>query len=380
MFRSRRWLLCATLFSATLGFDVRLGATPPLTTIQDTLFNSDGSRFNGVITISWQTFEASDGSDIAASSIRLQIVNGLLYVQLVPSTTAITPTVYTVQYSNGGASVYTEAWAVSASSTALTVANVRLAPGTVTGAGSPPVTPPTSSPSSGGSTPPAQTTLGISDITGLQTALTVRPVEGASFAVGRAAVIDSTGALDGAQGNLGDCLHVDGTSGPCGSTGGTSGTGTFVDAEIPSGAINGSNTSFALANIPAPVASLELFRNGLLLQSGNDYTISGNSITFLSGTAPQSSDILIASYRMSVTITGVGFVDLETPAGAANGNNTSFTLAQTPSPLSSVAVFRNGMRLASGLDYTIISNTLTFAAGAVPQSGDVILCSYRVAQ
>jgi hypothetical protein len=376
MFRSRRWLLGATLFSATLGFGVRLGATPPLTTIQDTLFNSDGSRFNGVITISWQSFEASDGSDIAASSIRLQIVNGLLYVQLVPTTTAITPAVYTVQYSNGGVSVYTEAWAVPASSTSLTVASVRLAPGTVTGAGSPPVTPPTTPPSSGGSTPPAQTSMGISDITGLQAALNIRPVEGTTFAVGRAAVIDSTGAVDGATGNLGDCMHVDGTSGP----GGTSGTGTFVDAEIPGGAVNGSNTSFTLANIPAPATSVELFRNGLLLQQSNDDTISRNSITFLSSTVPQTSDILIASYRVSVTITGVGFVDMETPAGSANGSNTSFTLSQVPSPASSVAVFRNGMRLASGLDYTISNNSLTFAAGDVPLSGDVILCSYRVAQ
>lgn len=380
MFRSRRWLLGATFFSATLGVGVRLGATPPLTTIQGTLFNSDGSRFNGVITISWQSFEASDGSDIAASSIRLQIVNGLLYVQLVPTTTAITPAVYTVQYSNGGASVYTEAWAVPASSTSLTVASVRLAPGTVTGAGSPPVTPPTTPPSSGGSTPPAQTSIGISDITGLQAALNIRPVEGTTFAVGRAAVIDSTGAVDGATGNLGDCMHVDGTSGPCGSSGGTSGTGTFVDAEIPGGAVNGSNTSFTLANIPAPATSVELFRNGLLLQQSNDYTISGNSITFLSSAVPQTSDILIASYRLSVTITGVGFVDMETPAGSANGSNTSFTLSQVPSPASSVAVFRNGMRLASGLDYTISNNSLTFAAGDVPLSGDVILCSYRVAQ
>jgi hypothetical protein len=33
-------------------------------------------------------------------------------VQLVPSATAITPVIYTVQYSNGRASIYTEAWAV----------------------------------------------------------------------------------------------------------------------------------------------------------------------------------------------------------------------------------------------------------------------------
>jgi hypothetical protein len=379
MFGFRRWLLCAAVLCTTLAFAAKLGATPAVTTVQDTLFNSDGTRFNGVITISWQSFEASDASDIAGSSIRLQIINGLLYVQLVPSTTAVSPVIYTVQYSNGGASVYTEAWAVAPSSTPLTVASVRLAPGTVTGAGSPPVTPPTGGSSSGGSTPPGQTNLGIANISGLQAALNVRPVEGSSFAVARAAVIDSTGAIDGATGNLGDCLHVDGTSGPCG-TGGTSGSGTFVDAEVPSGAINGSNTSFTLANIPAPATSLELFRNGLLLQQGNDYTISTNTVTFLSSAVPQTSDILLASYRVSVTMSGVAFVDMETPAGAVNGVNASFTLSQVPSPASSIAVFRNGMRLTSGLDYTISTNALTFASGNIPQSGDVVLCSYRVAQ
>jgi hypothetical protein len=55
-------------------------------------------------------------------------------------------------------------------------------------------------------------------------------------------------------------------------------------------------------------------------------------------------------------------------------------LSQIPSPSSSVAVFRNGMRLESGLDYTISNNSLMFAGGEVPQSGDIILCSYRVAQ
>jgi len=140
MFRFRRWLLCATL-----GFGLQLGATPPQTTIQDVLFNSDGSRFNGVLTISWQSFEASDTSDIAASSERLQISNGILYVQLVPTTNADTPAIYTVQYNSNGSTVYTEAWGVPPSSTSLRVRDVRLAPGTVTGSAPTPSSPPVTS-------------------------------------------------------------------------------------------------------------------------------------------------------------------------------------------------------------------------------------------
>lgn len=70
----------------------------------------------------------------------------------------------------------------------------------------------------------------------------------------------------------------------------------FVDKEIPSGAINGSNTSFSLANTPI-AGSEHVYLNGLLQEagSGNDYTISGTSITML--TAPLTGDKLRATYR-----------------------------------------------------------------------------------
>lgn len=374
MFGFRRWLLCATL-----GFGLKLGATPPLTTIQDVLFNSDGSRFNGVLTISWQSFEASDTTNIAASSERLQISNGILFVQLVPTTNADTPAIYTVQYNSSGSTVYTEAWAVPPSSTSLRVRDVRVAPGTVTGSAPTPSSPPVNS--SGGTTPPGNSqVIQITDVNGLQSALNVRPTKGTSFAVSRAAVIDSSGAIDGATGNLGDCLHVDGTSGACGSGSAGTSTGIFVDAESPAGTMDGTNTAFTLSNAPAPPASLEIFRNGLLLKQGNDYTLSGNAVTFLTGAVPQPGDVLEASYRVSVTITGVGFVDTETPTGTINGTNVSFTLSQAPNPIASLALFRNGIRLTSGVDYTVSNNSITFGAEYVPQTGDIVMCSYRVAQ
>jgi hypothetical protein len=217
--------------------------------------------------------------------------------------------------------------------------------------------------------------INISDVTGLQNALNVRPPLGAGFAISRSAVIDVTGAIDGAIGNLSDCLHVDGTSGPCASV-----STSFIDGEVPSGALNGSNAGFTLANVPNPAASLTLFRNGLLLKQGGDFTLSSNAITFQTGAVPQSGDILSASYRLSVTIPGVGFVDQETPSGAINGVNTVFTLSQTPSPSASVAVYRNGVRMALGVDYTLSGAVITFGAGLAPQSSDTLTSSYRVAQ
>jgi hypothetical protein len=355
MFRFRPGLLCVVCM---LALSSKLGATPPLTTISDTLFNADGTFFNGVVQISWPSFEASDTSNVAASTDNVTVNNGILYVQLVPTTNANTAAVYTVQFTSLGVTQYSEAWAVPPSTINLRVRDVLLPPGSVSG-----------------SAPAAVTLISIADVTGLQSALNIRAPEGTSFGISRSAVIDATGAIDAAMGNLSDCLHVDGTSGPCASI-----STTFVDGEVPSGTINGSNTSFLLSNVPNPSTSLALFRNGLLLTQGGDYTLSANAITFATGAAPQPNDVLAAFYRLSVTIPGVGFVDQQTPTGAINGVNAVFTLAQTPSPVTSLAVYRNGLLMSAGLDYTLSGAVITFMTGLVPQPSDTLSCSYRIAQ
>ena len=109
-------------------------------------------------------------------------------------------------------------------------------------------------------------------------------------------MIDATGAIDGALGNLSDCLHVDGTSGPCST--GSSASITFIDAEVPAGTINGSNTAFTLANVPNPSTSLAFFRNGLLMTQGGDYTLSSNCHHVCDRGGPSDSDVLAASYRL----------------------------------------------------------------------------------
>src|SRR5579884_2535428 len=51
-----------------------------------------------------------------------------------------------------------------------------------------------------------------SDVAGLVTDLAMRPLKGPGFAPSRAAVINSSGAIDAAVGNGGDCVLVDGSS------------------------------------------------------------------------------------------------------------------------------------------------------------------------
>jgi hypothetical protein len=71
--------------------------------------------------------------------------------------------------------------------------------------------------------------------------------------------------------------------------------GTIVTREEPTGAIDGTNTTFNLSHQPKP-NSEEVYLNGLLQEpNGNDYNITGQTITFMQ--APLSENRIRVSYR-----------------------------------------------------------------------------------
>lgn len=69
--------------------------------------------------------------------------------------------------------------------------------------------------------------------------------------------------------------------------------------EVPSGVIDGANVTFTLANTPF-AGKESLYLNGLLqnVGGGNDYTISGATITYNNAPkgSPGNPDVLLASY------------------------------------------------------------------------------------
>jgi hypothetical protein len=253
-------------------------AAPALSTIQDILYRADGSRFNGSLSITWTGFQAGDDTPVPTHGITVNVINGILKVQLIPTTNGSAGASYTVNYSSQGKYVYTETWAVPPTTGVLHLRDVRIGAGAVIG--------PTG--------PPVLTQLNISDVTGLSNELTARPMRGVGFAPSRAATINSAGQLDSASGNLGDCIHVDGTSGPCGGGGGAVG---FVDAEVPAGLVNGTNPNFTLNFAPSPPSSLAFYRNGILMKAGADYLLTGSAVAFYTASIPQAGDLLLASYR-----------------------------------------------------------------------------------
>lgn len=271
-----RWAVFAAVLALTLE---PVTGQPVLSTIQDTLYKADGSRFEGYAYIEWKSFEAADGSLIPQQSIVVPVRSGNLRVQLVPTNNISSGAFYQVKFNSGGRVQFTEYWTVPVSSVALKLNEVRIP------------LPPVQIPNESGNT-----SISIAMVVGLQEALNQRPLKDGGFTSNRVVSTSSSGQLTSVTGNASDCVRVDGSSGPC--SGGSVGSSPhFIDAEIPSGTINGTNAEFELSELPSPANSLMLFRNGLLQRVNSDFTLSGTTITFLSGAIPQSDDILLASYR-----------------------------------------------------------------------------------
>ena len=315
---------------------------PALTTIQDILYRANGTRFTGTMFIRYNSFLAGDTSNIATANLTLAIVNGVLNVKLVPTTTASPGAQYNITYNSGGAVQFTEVWAVPPSTLKLRVRDVRVSAGTVVGP------------------PPVISPVQIGDVVGLPNALAVRPTEGVGFAISRAAILNQAGQIDGASGNLGDCVRVDGSSGPCGGNGGGL-LPSFADAETPGGAVDGINTTFTLNFSPSPAASLIVFRNGVLMKPGTDYSIIGAVITFFLGSVPQPGDALFASYRYANPSNPLGTLTAAQVICSSVGASTSATaLTQLASCTIPAGLLGTGDRIEVQFQYAHTGTTAGF--------------------
>jgi len=341
-----RHLLSAIFISSTL--ITTCAVAQSLTQIRDTVYNANGTPFTGTVVITWNGFTGPSGGTVSPLSTSAKIYNGALSVLLVPTTTASAGTYYQAVYnSNDGLVTWAEIWQVPPSTTPLTVSQVRQSStqgggGSGNGGGG----------STGGSggTQYATLPISISDVTNLSADLasinsslnslsTQVTNLGASGSTTNAAFIDAEtpgGSANGSntsfalahtpapstsltlyrngliQSNGIDFTLVGSaitfSAGSIPQTGdillayyrmaGTSGTVNFADAEVPGGVANGVNLAFSLAAAPNPASSLQLYKNGVLLQLNGDFTLSGSTITFVNtAVAPQSGDKLIANYR-----------------------------------------------------------------------------------
>src|SRR5262245_50917735 len=100
-------------------YAVTVMAQPQLTTIQDTVYLADGRLFQGAVTVEYRSFLAADNTNVAAYNQNTRIVNGLLKISLVPTTTASVGAYYIVRYVVNGRVQFTEYWAIPPSTSIL---------------------------------------------------------------------------------------------------------------------------------------------------------------------------------------------------------------------------------------------------------------------
>lgn len=89
------------------------------------------------------------------------------------------------------------------------------------------------------------------------------------------------------------------------------------------------------------------------------------------GTSPPTITISPGVISGGVT---VNFSDEETPSGTVNGTNLVFTVAHTPTS-GTLKLYKNGLRLKRGVDYTISVATITMLYSM--DVGSTLVCDYR---
>lgn len=347
-----RPLLSVVLLFSTMVVPCAIAQTT-LTQIQDTVYNTDGSLFNGTLLVTWTGTGGSSASIPNPSNASVTIYNGALSLRLVPSTTSPGSAPYTAVFtSSSGLVTWTETWEVPPATTPLNLSEVNVSSSTSAG-----------------------TQITISQVVGLTSDLNAINGSLASLTSTANGINSAVTTLTASLASL--TTLVNGLA----AGGGTTNVA-FVDAEAPSGTVNGSNTVFTLANTPVSATALDVYVNGLLLSNGVDYSLSGKTLTFGITSIPQSGDTLRVYYRMASSGgTTPVFVDNVVPTGTINGSTLAFTLASTPAPLLSLMLYKNGDLMQQNLDYTISGTTITFASTSVtPQTGDTLVAYYRISQ
>ncbi len=151
-------------------------------------------------------------------------------------------------------------------------------------------------------------------------------------------------------------------------TGGGGGLSVGFSAEKSTG--TGSQTLFNLASTPV-TNSLTVWVNGLIQDPGTNYTLSGGSVTFVSGSIPASNAKIAFRYAVpavpGVTPDVAFATDQITATGAQN-----YTVSGQPLA-NSLIIAVNGQLQEN---YTISGSTITFTTGSIPAASSRISFRY----
>jgi hypothetical protein len=152
-------------------------------------------------------------------------------------------------------------------------------------------------------------------------------------------------------------------------------TDLVLNAELV-GIRDGVNTIFTLPDQSIDTGTLMLWLNGQLLTLGSDFSLSGNTVTFINEVAPVQTDVVRAMYSRQVTTKLFALAVEPASVTVVNNEVTGLTLPQDPDPGSSLMLFLNGQLLTQGQshDYSLSGGIVTFARNLLVS--DVIRATY----
>ena len=138
----------------------------------------------------------------------------------------------------------------------------------------------------------------------------------------------------------------------------------IIIALAVAGVLLGASNKINIGQILGPGAS----QNGFVLG-----VTPGGQLTFLG----LGTGLSISGTTLNASGSTTNFADYIAVPGTPNGTLTAFTLANAPSPATSLGVFKNGQLLQSGTgnDYTLAGAVVTFTVA--PIATDNLQASYR---
>lgn len=136
----------------------------------------------------------------------------------------------------------------------------------------------------------------------------------------------------------------------------TGGSGSGINVETPTGAVNGTNTTFTTANNPVGV----IIDNQIYWGVGDGYTVSGSGPYTITTNTDRPPISTIRDFYISSS----GGFNIATPSGTVNGINTIFTTSQTPIAV----IIDNLIYWGSGNGYSFSAGTITTNSDRPPVS------------
>lgn len=149
--------------------------------------------------------------------------------------------------------------------------------------------------------------------------------------------------------------------------------------ETPTGLVNGINQDFVLSETPLNDLSLIIFIDGLPLEK-TQYSRIGTSVTLTVAPAPGQSVVAFYTVDSPTSINPLSG-NQETPTGAINGVNDTFTLSGAPADQYSTLVFIDGFlepRTNWNLIQGLPNSKIKFNPGAIPAFGQSVYVFYFV--